>query len=313
MVTQKRGRINNYLILIISSLILLFLISFASAGFFGNIVDRLTGKATSNTTTLNITVGNSLPVINFVQVVPSQNPLEGTVRNITFYFNVTDADGVLNLNSSSAKAYFQRTGETTRSNISCVEASTSGLSANYSCTVGMWYFDGAGSWTINVSIKDINGGYAENSTTSFTYNPLTSFVMFPIALTWPSIGLTDTNTGSTNDPIRLNNTGNNYALSINVSALNLRGEITPTDYIYANNFTIENVSPGCSGTAMSNATSLNITSAILQRGNNTINNGDATSGQEEIFFCLKGVPITISSQSYSSASLGPWTVEIISP
>src|SRR3989344_3840928 len=172
MVTQKRGRINNYLILIISSLILLFLISFASAGFFGNIVDRLTGKATSNTTTLNITVGNSLPAINFVQAVPPQNPLEGTARKITFYFNVTDADGVLNLNSSSAKAYFQRTGETTRSNISCVEASTSGLSANYSCTVGMWYFDGAGAWTINVSIKDIYGGYAENSTTSFTYNPL---------------------------------------------------------------------------------------------------------------------------------------------
>ncbi|KKL21743.1 hypothetical protein LCGC14_2442410, partial [marine sediment metagenome] len=62
---------------------------------------------------------------------------------------------------------------------------------------------------------------------------------------------------------------------------------------------------------MVNATSTNVTSAILQRGNNTLNYNNATSGQEQIFFCLKGVPQDISSQEYSSIQYGAWTIRIL--
>ncbi|GAJ19668.1 unnamed protein product, partial [marine sediment metagenome] len=90
--------------------------------------------------------------------------------------------------------------------------------------------------------------------------------------------------GSNNDPIIINNTGNDKNLNINITAYDLQGEEFTTQYIYAANFTIENKSQGCTGTTMSNATSINVTSAILERGNNSLNHNNATSGQEQLFF-----------------------------
>ena len=61
---------------------------------------------------------------------------------------------------------------------------------------------------------------------------------------------------------------------------------------------------------MSNATSVNVTSAILERGNNSLNNLNSTSGQEETFFCVTALNPTLSAQSYSSAAYGAWTIVI---
>ena len=280
-------------------------------GLFSKIAE-ITGYATSGTASLNITVGNSAPTIGSVEAISAQDPTIGTTKSVTFNFTATDTDGEGNLNDSTASAYFQRAGETTRSNTSCVANGTgSGNNQNYTCTVDMWYYDQNGAWTINVTIKDINNAYAENSSTTFTYNLQTAMVMSPTSLTWAPVGLSDTNTGSNNDPIVINNSGNDINLNINVTSYNLRGETTTTQYIYANNFTIENASQGCSGAAMSNATSINVTTAILQRGNTTLNYNNDTSGQEQIYFCLKGVPSGISSQSYSSSAYGAWAVAII--
>jgi len=170
----------------------------------------------------------------------------------------------------------------------------------------MYYFDDAGNWTINASIKDINGALGTNTSTNFTYTVGTAMVMTPSALTWPEVGLTDTDTGSNNDPILVNNTGNDESLTINVTALNLEGEVTNDEYIYANNFSIGVSSEGCSGTLMDNDTSTEVGSATLDNGNNS-----AGSGQEQLYVCLKGVPQDITSQSYSSSTYGAWTVEIV--
>ncbi|MEK6945950.1 MAG: hypothetical protein AABW63_04130 [Nanoarchaeota archaeon] len=280
-------------------------------GFFNKIAE-ITGYATSSTASLNITIGNSAPTIGYVDAISAQDPSIGTTKSVIFNFTATDTDGYTNLDSTTAKAYFQKVGETTRSNTSCAANGTaSGNSQNYVCTINMWYFDINGAWTINVTIDDINGAHAENSSTTFTYNLQTAMTMSPTSLTWTPVGLSDTDTGSNNDPIVVNNSGNDVNLNINVTAYNLRGEITTTQYIYANNFTIENASQGCSGAAMTNATSINVTTAILQKGNNTLNYNNDTSGQEQIYFCLKGVPSGISAQSYSSAAYGAWAVAII--
>jgi len=305
---MKRGKL-----LIIVSIILILSFSLISAGFFSDFWGKITGKATSDTTAVNITIGNSAPTIPIVDPITATDPAIGSSKSITFYFNATDSDGYGNIDTATAKAYFQRAGETTRSNTSCISTFTpsSGNSINFTCTIDMWYFDENGAWTINVSIQDINNAYGENSSTTFTYNPLTAMTMSPTLLGWPSVGLSDTDTGSNEDPITVNNSGNDINLNVNVTAYNLRGETTTSQYIYTNNFTIEDTSEGCSGTAMSNATSINVTSAILQRGNNTLNYNNATSGQEQIFFCLKGVPQDISAQSYSSSAYGSWTIAIV--
>ena len=307
----KRGHRIKFLIIALT-LFLLIAFPLISAGFFGDIYDKITGRASQDTTSLNVTIGNSAPTIDWVESVSSQNPTDDTTTSITFNFTATDTDGAVNIDGDTGKAYFQRAGETTRSNTSCVNYSSSGDDVNFTCTIDMWYFDENGAWTINVTAQDINSASAENSSTTLTYNSLPGMKMSPTSLEWAAVGLSDTDTSADNNPIQINNTGNDVSLSINVSSYDLQGEETDTEYIYANNFTVENKTTGCSGTAMVNESSINVTSAILQRGNHSLNYNNATSGQEQIYFCLKGVPQDISSQSYSSTAFGAWTIEIVS-
>ncbi|MEK6917965.1 MAG: hypothetical protein AABW51_03380 [Nanoarchaeota archaeon] len=296
---------------IAGAVLLIFLILVLNHTNFFNKVAEITGFATSSTTTLNITLGNSAPTIPIVNAISAQNPTESTTKSITFNFTATDTDGASNINTSTATAYFQKASETTRSNTSCINLSVGvGNNINFTCTINMYYYDVNGAWTVNTTITDKNGGYATNSTPTFTYNLLTAMAMSPTAMTWQTLSSTDTDVGSNNDPIIVNNTGNANALSVNVTSYNLRGETTITDFIYAANFTVENTSQGCTGTAMVNATSTNVTSSILFKGNNSINNNNETSGQEQIYFCLKGLPPSISQQSYSSSAYGAWSVAV---
>ncbi len=287
--------------------------TFVSAGIFDFFKSpKITGKATSGTASLNITIGNTAPTVTIVNAISSQNPTESSTKAITFNYTANDVDGSSNINLSSAKAYFQFSGETTRSNTSCINTSIGvGNNINFTCTISMQYFDKPAAWTINATIKDNSGSYAENSSTTFTYNTLTSMVMSPTALTWTTITASTTNTGSNNDPIIINNTGNDEVVDTNVTAYDLRGETTLTEFIYAANFSVQNISQGCSGTTMANATSKNITSALLQRGNNSLNYGNFTSGQQNLYFCLTGLPSSLSQQSYSSSAYGSWNVAVI--
>ncbi|MBU2612128.1 MAG: hypothetical protein KKB62_00215, partial [Nanoarchaeota archaeon] len=268
-------------------------------------VEMLLGIRDYYNNTLN---GAAAPTIPYVEVITAKNPTEDSITTITFNFTVTDGDGSSNINTSSGKAYFQRGGETTRSDVSCVNQTPVGNSINFSCSIDMWYYDGAGAWTINVSAQDNEGEYVENSSTTFTYNLLTAMKMSPTSMGWPELSLASTDVGSSNNPIIINNTGNAVSLGVNTTAYDLQGEQTTSEYIYANNFTIGISSEGCSGTAMSNATAIAISSAVLNKGNHSLNDG--STGQEQIYFCIKGVPPTISSQSYSSSVFGPWGIGI---
>jgi DNA-directed RNA polymerase specialized sigma24 family protein len=282
---------------------------------------RVYANDTASPTNLNVTdifqydttAANNPPTIEWVEAITSQNPIDDTTRSITFNFTATDQEGASDINISTAESRFQLAGEATRSNLSCVNWSQSGNDVNFTCNISMWYFDKADtSWVINVTIRDNSAEYAENSSTTFQYNTLTAMKMSPISLEWDEINLTDTDTGSNNDPIVVNNTGNDEALNINVTALDLRGEEQTSYYIYAANFTVENESEGCTaGTTMSNATSLNVTSAILYRGNHSLHYKNATSGQEELFFCLKEIPSENPAQSYSSSAFGAWEIRIL--
>ncbi|MCX6749736.1 MAG: hypothetical protein NTW17_03280 [Candidatus Pacearchaeota archaeon] len=303
---MKRGRL-----LIIAGVLVILILSVISANIFSDFWGKVTGKATSGTTSVSITIGNSPPTVSWVQAISAQDPTIGTTTAITFNFTATDADGAANINTGTAKAYFQRAGETTRSNTSCASWASAGNNVNFTCTIDMWYFDQNGAWTINATVLDINAAYGENSTTTLTYNLQTAMTMYPTSLTWGAVGVSTTDAGSNNDPIIVNNSGNDISLNINVTSYDLRGVTTPTEFIYANNFTIQNASQGCSGTAMVNQTSTNVTSAILQRGNNTLNYYNETSGQEQIYVCLKGVLPTLSAQAYTSTAYGSWTIAII--
>ena len=168
--------------------------------------------------------------------------------------------------------------------------------------------------------------YSENITTNFQVQSTTAMNMYPTALTWATLELGTTNQTSNNDPLRINNTGNKDIAvgGITVAGYNLQGTSITTDFINAENFSISAVnftgSGGpmeCNGTQMFNGTSgaaapQAIFAANITRGNNSINTNNQASGQEELFVCLRTVPLGITRQTYNTAGLSSkvWTVAV---
>ena len=120
--------------------------------------------------------GENVPTIPYIQPIPATDPTESSSLPITFNFTASDPNGAGNLNDSTAQVYFQLAGQTTRYNSSCVAGSIVGNTKNYTCTVRMWYFDANGAWTINATIKNVNGIVAENTSSSFARILISPFV-----------------------------------------------------------------------------------------------------------------------------------------
>ncbi len=301
----------NTKVIVFLMALMLLVTPLISAGFFDDFYARITGKLTTNETSLNITIGNTPPTIPFVFISSPYSPFEGGNKSVVVNFTATDIDGFENIDTSTAEGRLTKSGEPTRLNTSCAVGSNDGAdNINFSCGIPLTYFDDAGSWAINVTISDISGATISNTSISLTYSSLLAMVMSPTALSWPGIGPSAINTEA-NENLTLNNTGNDEGLSINVTGFDLQGESETSQYLLAANFTVNSTGVGggtCTTTAMANATSINVTNAILQRGDNDLGNG-----QEELVFCLAEVTTGASSQSYSSAVLGAWVIRVISP
>ncbi|MBI2452076.1 hypothetical protein HYV50_03280 [Candidatus Pacearchaeota archaeon] len=264
--------------------------------------------------TRELTVNNTAPQITSVSSIGSISPTEGSTTNVTFYLIMKDNDGVNDLADTSVKANFTRSGEPLRQNTSCaLVGDIDSTSANYSCTIQMWYFDENGVWNITVYGEDVEGLSAINTTTNFSYVQLQSLKISPAQINF-AVNIGATNQTSTNDPTLINNTGNYNFTNITVNAINLHGESVSTFYIDIANFSIGNntgaSNPECGqsgATTLTNGTDRQIINTVLNRGNNSINDG--STGQEQIYYCLRTVPSTISSQIYSTSTAGSWLIK----
>ena len=267
----------------------------------------------------NFTAVNVAPVVYWVAPVHSQSITEGGIAQIiNISFNVSDVNGKEDIDNSSAQIRISLPGETDRINSSCVSSASTSATIQFNCTVGIWHFDGAGSWTINVSVRDKSSIYAENLSTTFELLSTTAMTMSPNTLTWPTLELGQTNRTSNNDPFIINNTGNKNINvgGVAVTAYDLQGTSVTTDFIKAQNFSIYPVNnitnAECNGTQMINNTAQVISVANITRGNNTINYYNGTSGQEELFVCLRFVPLGITRQSYDTSGQhsGVWSIAV---
>jgi hypothetical protein len=288
----------------------LFMVSFASAGFSDFIRKTITGKPTSETTTVNITINNIAPQITMFTPVAAQSVTENGITFFDFNFTVYDANGATDLTDASAAGQINRSG-VVRTNYSCSLLGDFATNyANYTCRIGIQYFDGAGVWTINASITDSAGARATNISTGFTLNEDTCMVMAPNALGWGSLSITDVNTLSNTDPITINNTCNDAITdgNVKVTAIDLTGEETTTQFIYAGNFTVDETDACDAGPTMVNGTATGITGSTLPNGNHSVNDG--STGQEQLYFCLEALNPDLTSQSYSTGLGGSWTVAI---
>lgn len=284
--------------IIISAMIL---ITPVYAGFFDSFIDSVTGRASSQTTDLSITVSGVNPaVIQLVSPITDTNPTENTLTSITFYVTMYDADGVADLDDTSVSANFTRAGEALREDTSCtLVGDIDAYSANYSCQINMWYWDGSGAWNIGVKGKDIgNASWSFNTSATFNYNQLKAMLISPSSVTWPSAtpGASDF---SASIGTSINNTGN-YDGTIDVTAIDLTG--ASSESIAANEFVVDLSDGACSGTAMVNATATTVTSSDSNPGNIS-----AGGGGEELYYCIPSFPL-VSSQTYTATGGRAWTV-----
>ena len=272
----------------------------------------------------SLTVSASAPVVSWVAPVSTQSITEGSVTNVKFTFNVTDANGAGDINNNSARLYLNFSSEAVRFNDTCQANQSVGNTVLFDCIVPIWYFDGAGDWTINASANDSTGALAINVSANFTLASTIAMTMSPTALTWSTLELGAGNQTSNSDPLTINNTGNRDISTggITVTGYNLQGVTTTTEFILAQNFSVwhnngSNSCTGvscleCNGTQLLNATAETLPYANITAGNNSQNYQNETSGQENLFICLRLVPTEISRQTYNTAGINTafWTVTV---
>ncbi|MFH1327210.1 MAG: hypothetical protein ABIH59_03735 [archaeon] len=311
---DKKGK-QGVVLLCLFILMIVVIASTASAGFL-DFFRKITGYATSDTVDINISItGNKAPNITIVRndtmTDISGGPTEATnPTTVEINFTVYDADGFGNINDSSATITFSKSGETPRTNSSCTNLGDyETYYTNYTCTVVMWWWDGAGIWTINATIADNDANTNFNDSKTFDIGTTDAVLIAPTTLNWASLTAGSTNQEAINN-ITLNNTGN-VDKWVEINATNLRGETDPTLAIWAGNFSVRNIS-GCEGTAMVNDVFTNVTSATLPAGNISLNYKNLTSGQEQIFVCIEEVGAELIAQAYSTANTteNDWTIRI---
>ena len=254
--------------------------------------------ATQDSTGVNLTIQSISPEVYFVEAIAAQDPVDGNTTTVTFEVRIRDNNTYSDI--SSVNATFFKTGETNRTDASCTFSSQlSATTANYSCSVDMLYYDLDGFWNVSVVSEDADSNTDTNDSISFTYNQLSAMRMSPNNITFGSLSPGQTGVGATDDPIVLNNTGNQNFTQINTTALDLNGVTNSTEYIPAGNFSM-NVADSSGGDSLANNTAVTLTSGTLPRG--------ATS-TEDIYFYLEEVP-TVQAQVYNTAALGVWTIQV---
>ena len=279
---------------------------------FKDIWDSITGLVVLDTTNASVAVASIAPVIAFNDVEPpaTQTITENSYINVSFVFNATDADGAGTLNNASATGYFNRTGQLNVSaNYTCRVLSNVNTTTNrYNCTVPLWWFAENGTWTVNVTINDTSGSFAQQTGRTFTVAETKGMQMDPQALTWTGINLGNQNKTATGN-ITINNTANVNLGNVNVTGYNLHGRTTPAQFIYAANLSV-NTANACEGNALANATQVRVTGATINAGNHTPDSGVA---QEELVFCLEAIEGpggSLSVQNYDTSTSIDWDIRV---
>ena len=148
--------------------------------------------------------------------------------------------------------------------------------------------------------------------------------MSPADLNWPTLGLGTSNITSNTDPLTINNTGNKdiFAGGITFTGFDLEGTTTTNTYLRVQNFSVWHMNGSnscsgvscleCNGTQLFNGTAEALPYANITAGNNSINYQNESSGQENLFLCLRTVPLELDIQTYKTAGnhTASWTITV---
>ena len=249
-----------------------------------------TKAATSGTFNVTLTINNVPPFVSWVNGSVSGDPTEGTFTVILVSFNVTDNNSAADLNDSTAAIILNLSTETSRSSSVCWNTSEVGNTVTYSCNITLWYWDMDGSWTINASIQDNSGQYAQNVSQTFTWNLLRAMTVTKPALSFTGIPSQE-NISAAENPQVINNTGNRNFTMVNMTGYELRGVTYNTYVIAAGNLSV-NISNSSLGQPMVNGSTLQVTGSTLPRGNQST---------EDLYLYLD-IPTGMRGQQYQAAA-----------
>jgi len=260
---------------------------------------------TSSTFTVSLAIGNQLLNITVIEQNSNITPIDGTTARLIITFDVEDANGVADINISSGLVTINQSG-TVRNSVpgNCTQISSSGNTATINCSVLVYYFDLNGYWDLSINISDNFGVNASNTSNIYnvTIGTLSAMTLTPASLSFGtalSQGQKDIN--ATDDPLQVNNTGNQAFNTVQVTGVNLAGTTTPSQLIPASNFTVNVTNTVGTGTYLINGTLVTIIDASVAVGNNTF---------DELFFFLDEINSSISAQTYDSTLHGSWNVTV---
>jgi len=263
------------------------------------------GAPTTVNFTVNLSIGgNSVPVITWVESGLSPNPVESTTTTVYILFNASDNNGHADIDASTAQIVLSRAGETVRtSGASCVNYNNDSLTKLFNCSVNMQYYDDDGAWTINASVEDFSAAYDDDTATTLAYGTLQALRGSPLGISFGAVNLGIQNQAS-NDPLVLNNTGNQNFTQINLTAYDLVGQDNSLQYIAASDL-YANISLNDFGDQMSNNTMVVLTNGTLIRD---IGGSDAN---RNLYFWVDVPSSGLSNQNYTSSS--SWQIEVFIP
>ncbi|MBI2134819.1 hypothetical protein HYU09_02435 [Candidatus Woesearchaeota archaeon] len=223
------------------------------------------GNFRTNDTIITVASAATAPVVRLNNASFSVDPVAGDSVKVSISFNVTDEQGIGDINATKAIVNFTLGPPSVaqfRFNIS-EQGGEFGTCSNHTltapepdvmvinCTVLMRYYDNASSnWVVNVSVQDLGGLVGRDDTVTFTYNSLQSFSITSKNVLGEKANLNFTANIRINDqaaksPILINNTGNTDFLKINITGADLL-QIGGNDFIGIGNFTI-NITNSSSG------------------------------------------------------------------
>jgi len=273
--------------------LLCFLI--ASIFPFVSAIDCATEECAGN---VSIILGNTAPTIPYVTPISTVVPTGGTTKTVYVVFNASDVNGYSDLNHSTANVTLWKTSETNRSASSCVAQQNTTQVTVFNCSVNMYFYDSAGTWNVDATVKDDYSETAENTTVTFTVDALDFITQNTASVIWGTV-LLGTNDEQADNTITLTNGGNQDYTVLNITGYDA---MNGTNIIHAENFSVDGEAGQTTGQVyMVNATAVNVTSAIP---------GLTTHGAsvtEEIFFYLD-VPGALPQGVYTQVAT--WKIKV---
>jgi len=302
---------------------------FDNWSFSVNVTDAAGAYSDTISSIINVSIRNSLPAIGNVtlDMADSVSIIESGNKTLLFSFVMTDADNTSDINNFSGVANISRGGETTRHNDTFEYANDGGCfannkigenSMNFSCSIQIVFYDGAGEWNISVRANDTHS-FVQNITKTFTLIETTSIAIDVNTFAFPLVVPNNYNITSTTS-ILVNNTGNDDLTAtgetLNISAITLT-PASGTTFIPASNFSMGTVysnSDECDTSLVTTTTRFTNTTDAAGYSNftgalvGTTLPAQATGNTESLELCLIHAPSNLVSTTYSTANSGAWTI-----